>query len=76
MTLRKGLKSLDAVEPHVKLVTKQQHIHYQFTGLEDDEGEDGYDDEGYDANEDGELSFDYEENDDLEDVSTSRNSME
>ncbi|PIA26015.1 hypothetical protein AQUCO_10000001v1 [Aquilegia coerulea] len=73
---RKGLKSLDAVEPHVKLVTEQQHIDYQFSGLEDDEGEDGYDDEGYDVNEDGELSFDYGQNDDLEDVSTSRNSME
>lgn len=73
---RKGLKSLEAVEPHVKQVADQQHIDYQFSGLEDDEGDDGYDDDGYDANDDGELSFDYGENDHLQDASTSRVSME
>lgn len=61
---RKGLKSLEAIEPHVRLVTEQQHIEYQFSGLEDNEGEyvedDG--DNGNDANEDGELSFDYRPN--------------
>ncbi|KAF8378048.1 hypothetical protein HHK36_029382 [Tetracentron sinense] len=74
---RKGLKSLEAVEPHVKLVTEHQHIDYQFSGLEDEDGEDGDDDDGYDANGCGELSFDYGQNDLGQDVvSTSRNSME
>ncbi|XP_042500072.1 uncharacterized protein At2g33490-like isoform X2 [Macadamia integrifolia] len=75
---RKGLESLEAVEPHVKLVTEQQHIDYQFSGLEDYDGEDGEDDDGYyDANDDGELSFDYGQTDHGQEVvSTSRNSME
>ncbi|KAF9622385.1 hypothetical protein IFM89_031188 [Coptis chinensis] len=73
---RKGLRSLEAVEPHVNLVAEQQHIDYHFSGLEDDDGEDVYDDDGYDANDDGELSFDYGQNDQLQDASTSRNSME
>ncbi|KAL5717419.1 hypothetical protein ACHQM5_010423 [Ranunculus cassubicifolius] len=72
---KKGLKSLEEVEPHVKHVADSQHIDYQFSGLQedDDDGDDGYDDDGYD---DGELSFDYGQNDQLQDVSTSRNSME
>ncbi|XP_068665839.1 uncharacterized protein At2g33490-like [Aristolochia californica] len=75
---KKGLKSLEAVEPHVKLVAEQQHIDYQFSGLEDDEPDDGDYDEGDDANDDdGELSFDYGQNDyGQEVVSTSRNSMD
>ncbi|KAJ4960211.1 hypothetical protein NE237_020121 [Protea cynaroides] len=74
---RKGLESLEAVEQHVKLVTEQQHIDYQFSGLEDDDGEDGEDDDGYDATDDGELSFDYGQMDHGQEVvSTSRNSME
>lgn len=74
---RKALKSLEAVEPHVKRVTEQQHIDYQFSGLEDDDVEEGDDDYGDDANDDGELSFDYGQNDHGQDVvSTSRNSME
>ena len=81
---RKGLKSLEVVEPHVKLVTEQQHIEYQFSGLEDDDGDSGDnnyhddsdDDDGYDTHDDGELSFDYGQNDSEHDVSTSRNSME
>ncbi|GKC29477.1 putative arfaptin homology domain/BAR domain protein [Tanacetum coccineum] len=63
---RKALKSLEAIEPHVKLVTQQQHIDYQFSGLEDDDrdsfyltdDEDCEDDSDY-ATEYGELSFDY-----------------
>ncbi|XP_057982612.1 uncharacterized protein At2g33490 [Malania oleifera] len=76
---RKGLQSLEAAEPLVRIVTEQQHIEYQFSGLEDDDGEGGeYDDENdYDTNEDGELSFDYRQNKQGFDVvSTSRNSME
>lgn len=72
---RKGLKSLESVDPHVRLVTEQQHIDYQFSGLEDDDGEDGED--GNDANAYGELSFDYRTNKQgLDTVPTSRNSME
>ncbi|XP_010249137.1 PREDICTED: uncharacterized protein At2g33490-like isoform X2 [Nelumbo nucifera] len=51
---RKALKSLEDVEAHVKLIAEQQHIDYEFSGLEDDDCDD--DD---DSNDDGELSFDY-----------------
>uniref|UniRef100_A0A1D1YH48 Uncharacterized protein At2g33490 n=1 Tax=Anthurium amnicola TaxID=1678845 RepID=A0A1D1YH48_9ARAE len=77
---RKGMKSLEAVEPHVKLVAENQHIDYQFSGLEDYEtdGDDGNSvDDGYDANDVGELSFDYGQNEQIYDnVSTSTNAME
>ncbi|GAV91150.1 BAR domain-containing protein [Cephalotus follicularis] len=76
---RKGLKSLEAVEPHVRVIAEQHHIDYQFCGLEDDDGEaaKGDDGDGDDASEDGELSFDYRRNKPgLDAVSTSRNSME
>ena len=82
---KKALKSLEAVEPHLKLVTEQQHIDYHFVGLEDDYVDDydndNYehdddDEDSYDSNDDGELSFDYGQNDQEQDVSTSRNSME
>ncbi|KAI8026481.1 Uncharacterized protein LOK49_LG02G01579 [Camellia lanceoleosa] len=74
---RKGLKFLEAVEPHIRLVTEKQHIDYQLSGL--DGGEDG-ENEGVNSlqtNDDGELSFDYRQNKQgLDAVSTSRNSME
>ncbi|KAI7998705.1 Uncharacterized protein LOK49_LG10G00074 [Camellia lanceoleosa] len=87
---RKALKSLETVEPHVKLVTEEQHIDYQFSGLEDDDGDDAdsddsdYDDDDDDTEDgnhsghgDGELSFDYGENDQGKNlVSTPRDSME
>ncbi|XP_077212174.1 uncharacterized protein At2g33490-like isoform X2 [Tasmannia lanceolata] len=81
---KKGLQSLEAVEEHVKLVTEQQHIDYQFSGLDDDDDvddgdyDDGDYDDGYDANDNGELSFDYGQNDHRQQdvVLTSRNSME
>ncbi|KAJ4974130.1 hypothetical protein NE237_007304 [Protea cynaroides] len=73
---RKGLQSIEAVEPQVNVVAEHQHIDYQFSGLEDDYGVDGEDDDGYDAIDDGEASFDYGQNDHGQDVSTSRNSME
>ncbi|KAM2203709.1 hypothetical protein ACFX1S_023442 [Malus domestica] len=80
---RKGLKSLEAVEPHVRLVTEEHHIEYQFSGLEDDGGDDGGDDvedngeNSYDPTEDGELSFNYRSSKQGIDVtSASRNSME
>ena len=73
---RKGLKTLEAVEPHVKLVTEQQHIDYKFSGLEDDDdgSGDGEDedngDSDYNVQDDGELSFDYGQNDGGQHVST------
>ncbi|KAL9369742.1 hypothetical protein Peur_040941 [Populus x canadensis] len=75
---KKALKSLEAVEPHVKLVTEQQHIDYHFSGLDDDGRDDvDDDDEDYDdANDDGELSFDYGQNDQEQEVSTPKKSME
>ena len=75
---RKGLKSLEAVEQHLRVVTQREHIDYQFIGLEDGV-EDGEDDgeNGYDATEAGELSFDYAQNKRrIEAVSATRNSME
>ncbi|GAV71344.1 hypothetical protein CFOL_v3_14838 [Cephalotus follicularis] len=76
---KKALKSLEAVEPHVKSICEEQHIDYHFSGLED-EGNDGdydeYDEDDDDTEDDGELSFDYGQNDQERDVSTSQNSME
>ncbi|XP_052729795.1 uncharacterized protein At2g33490 isoform X2 [Vigna angularis] len=77
---KKAVKSLETVEPHVKSVTEQQHIDYQFSGLEEEDGYEGDDGDdgggGYDDNDDGELSFDYGQTEQDRDVSTSRNSME
>lgn len=79
---KKALKSLEEIEPHVKLVTDLHHIDYHFRGLEEDdagnEDEDGnnYEDDSDDGSEsldDGELSFDYGQNDQ---VYTSPHSME
>ncbi|KAE9448991.1 hypothetical protein C3L33_19093, partial [Rhododendron williamsianum] len=74
---RKGLKSLEALEPHIRVVTEKQGIDYQVNGFDD--GEDG-EDEGVNSletNDEGELSFDYRSNKPgLDAVSTSRNSME
>ncbi|XP_047183095.1 uncharacterized protein At2g33490-like isoform X2 [Vigna umbellata] len=77
---KKAVKSLETVEPHVKSVTEQQHIDYQFSALEEEDGYEGDDGDdgggGYDDNDDGELSFDYGQTEQDRDVSTSRNSME
>ncbi|KAK4339237.1 hypothetical protein RND71_040699 [Anisodus tanguticus] len=69
---KKALKSLEEVEPHVKLVTDMQHIDYHFRGLEEDDAgneddeennsEDDSDD-GSESLDDGELSFDYGQSD-------------
>ena len=54
---RKALKSLEVVEPHVKVVSEQQHIDYQFSGLEDNDTEDYDDDDyGYDDSDDEDES--------------------
>lgn len=76
---RKGLKSLEVIEPYLKAVAEEQHIDYQFSGLDDDatENEDESYDGGYDHNDDSDMSFDYGPTDQGQDViSASRNSME
>ncbi|CDP16722.1 unnamed protein product [Coffea canephora] len=73
---RRGLKSLEAVEPYMRNVAQKQHIDYQLSELEDAEyREDGVNSD--DTNCDGELSFDnLEFNQEQENPGTSRNSME
>ncbi|KAK2993596.1 hypothetical protein RJ640_030903 [Escallonia rubra] len=86
---RKALNSLEAIEPHVKLITQQQHIDYGFSGLVDDQTDgdngdvdddesdsDSDDNDSSEARDDGELSFDYGQNDRGQDGATSKNSME
>lgn len=70
---RKGLKSLEAVDSHVRSVAEQQRIDYHFGALEDklEDGEDVYNNK-----EDGELSFDYRKGTGVMDISASQNSME
>lgn len=72
---RKGLKSLELVEPHVKEVAEQQHIDYRFSGLDDETDINDDDYSHYDGSDDGELSFDYGQNDPYQDVFTNNNSM-
>ncbi|KAL6899861.1 hypothetical protein ACP4OV_006519 [Aristida adscensionis] len=74
---RKGLKCLEALEPHVKAIAEKQHIDYQFSGLEDDESDnDDYSTDQDNCSDDGELSFDYEINDRDQDFLPSRASMD
>ncbi|CAI9278145.1 unnamed protein product [Lactuca saligna] len=88
---RKSLRSLEAIEPHVMLVTQQQHIDYQFSGLEEEEDDDADDDDRNsvfltdddteddseeDMHQDGELSFEYQRGDPKNEASSSENSME
>lgn len=80
---KKALKCLEEIEPHVKLVADLHHIDYHFRGLEEDDGvdagnedENNFEDDSDDVSEsldDGELSFDYGQNDH---VYTSTHSME
>ncbi|ONM22804.1 hydroxyproline-rich glycoprotein family protein [Zea mays] len=75
---RKGVKSLEAVEPHVRLAAEQQHIDHQFSALEEEDYlvEDENDDD-YNGSHDGELSFDYGENKEVEESgNASRNHTE
>lgn len=85
---RKALKSLEAIEPHVKLATEQQHIDYQFSGLEDDDDRDSVfltdddeddeddSDDNYDTVKDNELNSESCMTVGKNEVSTSGNSME
>ncbi|KAA8548268.1 hypothetical protein F0562_004471 [Nyssa sinensis] len=74
---RKGLKSLEAVDPYIRLFTEKQHIDYQLGGLDD--GEWGKDEvvNSYETNDQGDLSSHYRQYKQGPDaVSGSRNSME
>lgn len=83
---RKALKSLETIEPQVKLTTEQQYIDYNFSGLEDDDrdsvflsdddDEEDDSDDNYDTIEDGELNIASSGNVRKNEVSTSGNSME
>lgn len=74
---RKGLKSLEGVDPQIRLVSEKQHIDYQFGGLDDGEDGEGETVNSYENNDDGELSFDYRHNKQgFDNDSTSRISME
>ncbi|KAK3154199.1 hypothetical protein QOZ80_2BG0187540 [Eleusine coracana subsp. coracana] len=72
---RRGLKCLEALEPHVKAIAERQHIDYQFNGLEDDES-DNDDSDQDNCSDDEELSFDYEINDRDQDFLASRGSVD
>lgn len=84
---RKAVKSLESIEPHVRLVAEQQHIDYQFSGLKDDEleiyGDDETDSDEDDdteddseTNDDGELSFEHGQNGPTQEASTLKHPME
>ncbi|XWS63489.1 hypothetical protein CRYUN_Cryun06bG0102300 [Craigia yunnanensis] len=62
---KKALKSLEEVDPHVQKITEQQHIDYHFSGLEDDDGDNGEDDnyESDDDDDDDESDYDNDEDD-------------
>ncbi|KAL5215741.1 hypothetical protein ABZP36_007142 [Zizania latifolia] len=73
---RRGLKYLEALEPHVKAVAEKQHIDYPFNGLDDDTDNDDYSSYQGNQSDDSELSFDYEINDRDKDFPASRSSMD
>ncbi|MED6197276.1 hypothetical protein PIB30_055185 [Stylosanthes scabra] len=70
---RRGFKSLEAIEPHVRMIAEQQHIDYEFSGLED-VAEGVSDDEYKEAIDGGELSFDYRANKRGPDIDSTSNS--
>ncbi|KAH6809855.1 hypothetical protein C2S51_027638 [Perilla frutescens var. frutescens] len=88
---KRAARSLEAIEPHVSLLAEQLHIDYHFSGLQDD-GQEFFDDDDDDSDDDesdedddteggsethdGELSFDYGQNDLQKEVPPSENSME
>lgn len=74
---RKGLKSLESADQHVKQIAEKHHIDYQLCGLDEADDDEGDGENSYDSNGDGELSFKYQrQKPNYEVVSTSRNSME
>ncbi|WOL12872.1 hypothetical protein Cni_G21640 [Canna indica] len=81
---RRGLKTLEMVESHIKAVADLHHIDYKFTELDDNgSGSDDDDDDDVgsyyvdDGSDDMELSFDYQKNFQEQSVMyTSTNSIE
>lgn len=72
---RKGLQSLEAVEPYIKNVAEKQHIDYELSELNGGGKDDG--ENSFESNEYGELGFDYRQKEqELGSAYTLRNSME
>ncbi|KAL6508146.1 hypothetical protein OROHE_021688 [Orobanche hederae] len=72
---RRGLQSLEAVEPLVKNVAEKQHIDYELLDLNDEEGSGVRN--SSEINDYGELSFDYRQHEqELDNTCTSTNPME
>ncbi|GER47516.1 hydroxyproline-rich glycoprotein family protein [Striga asiatica] len=72
---RKGFQSLDAIELHIRDAAEKQHIDYELS--ESNDGEERGDENSFEANEDGDLSFEYDQSrKDLDNTSGTRNSME
>ncbi|KAL6509146.1 hypothetical protein OROGR_022456 [Orobanche gracilis] len=72
---RRGLQSLEAVEPLVKNVAEKQHIDYELHDLNDEEGNGVRN--SSEINDYGELSFDYRQHEQgLDNTCTSTNPME
>ncbi|KAL6541388.1 hypothetical protein OROGR_010874 [Orobanche gracilis] len=72
---RRGLQSLEAVEPLVKNVAEKQHIDYELRDLNDEEGNGVRN--SSETNDYGELSFDYRQHEqELDNTCTSTNPME
>nr|XP_025658712.1 uncharacterized protein At2g33490 isoform X1 [Arachis hypogaea] len=69
---RRGLKSLEDIEPQVRMIAEQQHIDYEFSGLED--VVEGVSDDEYKEAIEGELSFDYRTNRQGPDIDSTSNS--
>ncbi|KAL3640025.1 hypothetical protein CASFOL_014993 [Castilleja foliolosa] len=70
---RRGLQSLEAVEPHIRNVAEKQHIDYELS--ESNDGEEGGDGENsFETNEDGELSIENGQNN--KELANTRSSIE
>lgn len=79
---------MEEIEPHVSMLAEQLHIDYHFSGLQDDgreildDDDDNDESDGDDDTENGsemhdaELSFDYGQTGQQQEVPASENSME
>ncbi|KAH6813808.1 hypothetical protein C2S51_022826 [Perilla frutescens var. frutescens] len=73
---RKGLQSLEAVEPYIKNVAEKQHIDYELSEFNEGERDD-YGGNSFESIDYGELSFDYRPNEqEVDNTCTLKNSME
>lgn len=71
---RKGLKSLESVDPQIRMVAGKQHIDFQISEVD---GASNGRSKSYDGGEEGELSFDYRTNKvEISSPYSLRNSME